>query len=120
MQRRIQPLTTPLTVVARADSSPLPTQGSHAQSLSSSSRPNHLYRHSAYNKNNGRTTAYAVGTIKCFEQCTCPDGSNEPKFKLCHHIVYEDGDTEWIDLRELSRDVVAWEVEPFSSDRFAF
>ena len=62
-------------------------------------------------------------TIKCYEQCTCLEADGMQK-ELHHHIVYQDGDEEWCDLLRPGmgdmKDVPAWEVAPFTEDRFSF
>ena len=62
-------------------------------------------------------------TIKCYEKCTCPKPDGMEK-ELHHHIVYDDSDEEWCDLLQPGmgdmKDVPAWEVAPFTEDRFSF
>jgi hypothetical protein len=63
--------------------------------------------------------------IKCYERCTCKKKKGNKKkltmeSELHHHIVYKDGDEEWLNLLEPSNGSPAWEVEPFTEDRFDF
>ena len=64
-------------------------------------------------------------TIKCYERCTCKKKKgNKNKLpmesELHHHIVYKDGDEEWLNLLQRSSESPAWVVEAFTEDRFDF
>ena len=64
-------------------------------------------------------------TIKCYGRCTmsCKKKKGNKKkltmesdSELHHHIVYKDGDEEWLNLLEPSSGFPAWEVEPSFHD----
>ena len=57
------------------------------------------------------------GTIKCYE--SYPEADASP-VEGHHHIVYDDDEEEWLNLLQPHKDLPAWEVEPFTEDRFAF